>query len=247
MKPLFQEKIKTWLPVPEKKRKNLKKLFSLVAPKYQAVTRMLSLGRDASWKKMLVRQLPTYQAPECLDLACGTGDLCFLLAQRFPEGRIQGLDFNDEMLAKAHERNNFKNISFINQDMCNLKSISSGSIDIVTGGYALRNAPDLNSALNEVFRVLKVGGIASFLDFSKPPKKWLQKMHYVILKSWGSLWGVLFHGRPEVYAYLAESLSVFPDREQLKQKFKSHGFQEISSQLLFGGMLEIIQCKKGSE
>ena len=93
-------------------------------------------------------------------------------------------------------------------------------MDIVTGGYALRNAPDLGTAIDEISRVLKPCGVAAFLDFSKPSGKILQKMEYWALKTWTGPWGTLLHRNREVYRYIAESLQPFPDRSQLRDIFR---------------------------
>ncbi len=242
MKSLFKQKMQTWLNLAGLKRDNLETLFTVSAPKYQWATRALSLGQDSLWKKRLIKNLPAYPAPQCVDIACGTGDLSFLLARRYPRGRVLAIDYNQEMLKLARAGNSFNNIEFIREDMCNLTSICSESIDLVTGGYALRNAPDLDQALGELKRILKIGGTASFLEFSRPSGRFMQRVQYYILKGWGGLWGLLLHGNPEIYAYLAESLKVYPTHNELMNKFTKLGFKEVSSRPLFCGMLKIITC-----
>ena len=117
-------------------------------------------------------------------------------------------------------------------------------VDIVTGGYALRNAPDFDQTLCEIFRVLKPGGKAFFLDFSKSHRGGLQKLGYVILKIWGSTWGILFHKNPDIYGYIAESLRTYPDRRTLKKKVLSHGFTDFNSSTFFLGLIEMFDFKK---
>ena len=244
MNHLFKQKMQAWLGLPAKKRENVNKLFSIIASKYQFATRALSLGRDTVWKKMLINNLPADSSLHCVDIACGPGDLCFLLADRYSKGEITGIDFNQNMLTIARHNNPYPNIDFVEADMCDLQMIPSDSIDVVTGGYALRNAPDLEKFLLEVARILKKGGVVSFLEFSKPPSQIKQKIQFVILKTWGSFWGILLHRQYEVYAYLAESLKAFPDHQDLNKKLASAGFESVQRQPLFFGMLNIINCKK---
>jgi demethylmenaquinone methyltransferase/2-methoxy-6-polyprenyl-1,4-benzoquinol methylase len=187
--------------------------------------------------------LPPYESPVCLDLACGTGDIAFLLAGKYPRGRITGVDITEPMLDIARHRNTHLNVSFANQDMGSLDIISE-SVDIVTGGYALRNAPDLGTAIDEISRVLKPGGVAAFLDFSKPAGKIPQKIEYWGLKTWTGLWGTLLHRNHEVYSYIAESLRRFPDRPHLRGVFQSKGFSVIDSRLFFGGVTELLMVQK---
>ena len=79
-------------------------LFSVVAPRYDLVTQLLSFGRDRSWKRRLVALLPRFDQPVALDLACGTGDIAFLLTDRYPRGEVTGLDLTAEMLTRARGR-----------------------------------------------------------------------------------------------------------------------------------------------
>jgi demethylmenaquinone methyltransferase / 2-methoxy-6-polyprenyl-1,4-benzoquinol methylase len=147
------------------------------------------------------------------------------------------------MLNIARHRNTHPNISFVNQDMGSLEIVSE-SVDIVTGGYALRNAPDLGVAIDEISRVLKPRGVAAFLDFSKPGANIAQKMEYWGLKIWTGLWGVLLHRNHEVYSYIAESLQRFPDRHHLRNIFLEKGFSVIDSRLFFFGITELLVVQK---
>ncbi|MBV9180816.1 MAG: ubiquinone/menaquinone biosynthesis methyltransferase [Acidobacteria bacterium] len=227
----------------ETKKYYTERNFSEVAHRYDFITRALSFGRDSAWKRALIALLPSYESPVCVDLACGTGDIAFLLADRYPRGRITGVDITEPMLDIARGRNGHPNVSFANRDMGSL-DIASGSVDIVTGGYALRNAPDLGTAIDEISRVLKTSGVAAFLDFSKPDGKIPQKIEYWVLKTWTGLWGTLLHRNHEVYSYIAESLERFPDRARLRKIFESKGFSVIDSRLFFAGVTELLIVQK---
>lgn len=116
--------------------------------------------------------------------------------------------------------------------------------DIVTGSYALRNAPVVRRALAEIHRVLKRGGIAASLDFSKPASLRRQQIELAILRLWGSFWGKLLHRDPDTYAYIAESLRQFPDRESLYQLCSEAGFEIVTSKLFYFGVVECLVPKK---
>jgi demethylmenaquinone methyltransferase/2-methoxy-6-polyprenyl-1,4-benzoquinol methylase len=230
----FSLKLGKHLESPDSKRFYNEQIFSEIAPRYDFITRALSFGRDAAWKTDLIAALPCREKPVCLDLACGTGDLSLLLADKYPQGRITGLDITESMLAIARARSGHAHVAFINQDMNKLK-FDPNSADIVSGGYALRNAPDLESTMDEVNRVLKPGGIAVFLDFSKPPARFPQFLIY---------WGVLLHQNHEVYSYIAESLQRFPDRERLRRMFEARGFTVVRSRLYLLGIMELLVMEK---
>lgn len=239
----FTLKIGDHLKKADTKKYYNEQVFSEIAPRYDFITRALSLGRDVSWKRDLVSALPAHEAAVCADLACGTGDIVFLLAKKYPRGNITGIDITEPMLQIASIRNTYGNAKFSNQDMCELKFVEE-SIDIITGGYALRNAPDIDIVVAEIYRVLKPGGTAAFLDFSKPEKAYLQKLEYWILKLWTGFWGIVFHHNHEVYSYIAESLKMYPDRLQLRLKFEQKGFEIKKSCLYFLGITELLVVQK---
>jgi demethylmenaquinone methyltransferase/2-methoxy-6-polyprenyl-1,4-benzoquinol methylase len=231
------------LDCPEAKLAYNRLHFSEAARHYDLGTRMLSLGRDASWKRQLVDALPDEPAT-VLDLACGTGDICFLLAERFPKASIEGLDLTRDMIEIAEARNHFgARVGFVQGDICNL-AYDDASQELITGSYALRNAPDLSRALQEIHRVLRPGGVAAFLDFSKSVSRSVQTIQYWALRIWGGLWGLLLHRNPSVHGYIAASLRCYPDRRQLNLLFRQLGFEHISSKSFVFGCVELVLLRK---
>ena len=220
-----------------------RRMFQAIAPEYDFINRVLSLGLDKTWKNSLVGELPDSKAPACLDIACGTGDITFRLAEKYPAGSIVGLDVTEAMVDCARARNTFGNITFAIGDMCRMEFADS-SFDIVTGGYALRNAPNLEQALVEIRRVMKPGASAAFLDFSKPTNRLLQKIELLLLKLWVGLWGILLHRNPQPYTYIAESLKQFPDSTSLKQLIDRLGLVNVRSDKHFFYFAETVSFQK---
>ncbi len=239
----FQIKPREHLDDPARKRALNRNLFEAVAPRYDAITRGLSFGRDAAWKDRLISSLPPLAAPECLDLACGTGDLAFRLAARYPQGRVLGLDITPAMIERARARNRNPRVRFEVGDL-GRTGLPHAAFDIITGGYALRNAGDLEEAIAEVFRLLKPGGAAAFLDFSKPPNRAAQRIELALLKFWGGAWGWALHRNPDVYGYIADSLARFPDRVELARRFVAAGFEIAESRRRFFGVVELVSLRK---
>jgi demethylmenaquinone methyltransferase/2-methoxy-6-polyprenyl-1,4-benzoquinol methylase len=204
----------------------------------------MSLGRDGAWKKALVNSLPDFPSPLCVDLACGTGDLSFLLAEKYPGGRIVGLDLSGPMIDLARERNRCGNVRFARMDM-SAPGFSAGTVDVVTGGYALRNATELGPVLDEVRRILKPGGVAAFLDFAKPATRFLQAPERWLLAAWCGFWGLALHADPGIHGgYIASSLSSFPDRSMLRELIVSRGLEPVSSRRFFLGITELFVFRK---
>jgi demethylmenaquinone methyltransferase/2-methoxy-6-polyprenyl-1,4-benzoquinol methylase len=239
----FALKARDHVRAPERKRLFNERHFGEAASRYDFATKAMSLGRDAAWKRALVAALPEHPAPACVDLACGTGDVAFLLAERYPGGTVTGVDIAAPMLALARARNRFPNLRFGSGDMGALP-FSDGSVDIVTGSYALRNAPELRTALAEIGRVLAPGGVVAVLDFSRPESPTLQKAQYLLLRGWCGLWGFLLHGTSEVHGYVAESLAVFPDRRRFAGILREEGFEVVSSRRFFLGITEFLMLRR---
>jgi ubiquinone/menaquinone biosynthesis methyltransferase len=218
-------------------------LFTEVAPKYNFITKALSFGRDGSWKKKLIKRLEYKSKASCLDIACGTGDITFLLAKKFKDGEIIGIDLNEKMISIAKNLLKYNNVIFKESDMCNT-GFAADRFDYITGGYALRNAPDIKIALQEFYRILKVGGTAVFLDFSKSNFYLFKAFQILMLKIWGSFWGLVAHGNPDIYAYIAKSLELFPAKKEINNILKSIGFINIKRKMLFFGFVELISFEK---
>ncbi|MDF3128591.1 class I SAM-dependent methyltransferase [Kiritimatiellaeota bacterium B1221] len=225
---------------PESKRQYNRTLFKEVAPRYDLIARVLSFGRDSAWKKWLLKSLPDDGPSQILDLACGTGDLTRALAERYPRAQVTGLDLTPEMLELTHGP---EQIIWKEGDMCKLQE-NEETNDIITGGYALRNAPDLDTCLGEISRVLKPGGCAAFLDFSAPVSPLFRRIHYGLLWGWGAFWGLCLHGKPSVYVYIAKSLARFPDHQQLHRQLENHQLPVVNSRRFMLGMIEVLICKK---
>ena len=241
---------------PARKRAHNRRLFTVVAPRYDLVTRVLSLGRDRAWKRRLIAELPPAPPREAprplvLDLACGTGDLTFALAERYPQAEVTGLDLNPEMLDFARRRAAASSPasvssadpvpSFREGDMQDLP-FADGSVWVVTGAYAVRNAPDLRATLAEIRRVLRPDGQLALLEFSHSARRRVSALQLGLLRFWGRLWGRILHGDPEVYGYIADSLAAFPHLDALEHALCEAGFTEVRSRRYMFGLLAITRA-----
>ncbi|MEW6718917.1 MAG: class I SAM-dependent methyltransferase [Thermodesulfobacteriota bacterium] len=243
MGPRFSLKAREHLGTAGEKRRFNALHFEEAARRYDIATKAMSLGCDPFWKRRLVDSLPDLPSPVCVDLACGTGDLSFLLAGRYPRGSVAGVDLVPAMLSLARGRNRHPNVRFVRGDMCALP-FPDGCADIVTGGYALRNAPDLKVALAEIRRVLKDGAVAAFLDFCRPEAELPRRIQYRVLRSWCGLWGRILHGTFEVHGYVADSLERFPGRRRFREILEEEGFLLAGSHRFFPGTTELLVLRR---
>jgi len=127
--------------------------------------------------------------------------------------------------------------------MCAME-FPEGSVDVVTGSYALRNAPDLPRALGEIRRILKPAGTAAFLDFSKPRSAIFRIPQHLLLRTWCGSWGLILHGNHEIHGYIAASLAAFPDRGDLLDLFAQSGFSLVLAKRFFLGITELLVFRR---
>jgi len=239
----FTLKIKEHILTPDGKRAYNEQHFTEAASRYDVATRAMSFGRDAAWKRSMVAELPGLPEPSCIDLACGTGDIAFLLAEKYPKGKVVGIDLTEPMLDLARKRNTNGHVNFLCGDMT-ATGLPDADADVITGSYAVRNAPDLRQAFQEIYRLLKPNGVVALLDFSKPANHYLQRLQCTVLRFWCGFWGLMLHGNAEIHSYIAASLEHFPDRDQLRALIDETGLCICHSQRFYLGILELLVLRK---
>jgi demethylmenaquinone methyltransferase/2-methoxy-6-polyprenyl-1,4-benzoquinol methylase len=171
-----------------------------------------------------------------LDLASGTGDIAVAAADA--GARTIGLDITHRMLelSRARVSTRQRPIPFLTGDMTALP-FATRSFDLVTTGYGLRNVPDLDTAIDEIARVLKPGGRLLSLDFNKPEHALVRAAYLGYLTVVGSTLGLLLHGDPDTYRYIPASIRRYPGARGIAARLSARGFERVEVvPLLFGLM-----------
>ena len=217
---------------PQSKRQYVRRLFATIADRYDLITRVLSYGQDARWKAKLVAMANVKDGERALDLACGTGDIAFAVAER--GARTTGLDITHRMLQLASSRSS--RVSLITGDMTTLP-FRSDSFDLVTTGYGLRNVPDLDAAIAEIARVLRPRGRLLSLDFNRPESAVIRAAYLTYLTAVGATLGWILHRDPDTYRYIPASIRRYPGARGVAVKLVARGFTNVRIvPLLFGLM-----------
>jgi ubiquinone/menaquinone biosynthesis methyltransferase len=223
---------------PEAKRRHVHRLFTTIAHRYDLVTRVLSFGRDQHWKARLLDLSGTHRGKAVLDLACGTGDLAYGAAGR--GASVVGLDLTLRMieLARHRKEGRARQVRWLVGDMTNIP-IASGSVDIVTTGYGLRNVPDLPGALREITRVLRPGGCLCALDFDRPESPVVRAIYLTYLNIVGGTLGWILHRDRETYQYIPASIRRYPGARGVARMMHDAGFDDVRHLRVFGGFMAI--------
>ena len=234
------------IATPEGKRRYVRTLFATIADRYDFITVVLSYGRDQRWKRRVIDLAAPSPAMRAADLATGTGDLAFALAAR--GARVVGLDITPRMIELAVRRARLLAPpnrgperavpQFMVGDMVALP-FASGSFDLVTTGYGLRNVSDLQAAIDEILRVLKPGGQALSLDFNRPSNPAVRAVYLVYLTMVGGMLGWILHRDPDTYRYIPASIRNYPGAEAVARLMETRGFARVRYYRVLGGLMAI--------
>lgn len=223
---------------PDAKLAYNRRLFATIAPRYDLITRLLSYGQDARWKRR-VREIVEAEGAgaSVLDLACGTGDVALSLAGA---RRVAGLDLTQGMLDIAKRRSQIASlrVSWLAGDMMRLP-FANASFDVVTTSYGLRNVPVLSEALREIARVLRPGGLLVSLDFNKPESSIVRAVYLGYLTAVGGLVGLALHGDSETYRYIPHSIRRYPGARGVAEAITDAGFGDVRIEPKLGGLMTI--------
>ena len=214
-------------------KEQIRGMFDSIAPDYDRLNHILSLGADRSWRKRSVNAVACPdRTRRFLDLACGTGDYSLALARAMhPDSRITGVDISQGMLEimkrKVLENNLEDKITVINADAASLPFPDS-SFNCVTIAFGIRNFQDRGAALREILRVLDKGGQLVILELSMPSNKFLRWIFNLGFKTLAPLIGGRFSGNREAYRYLPESVSAFPGKEEWMAFMRDCGYASVT-------------------
>ncbi len=209
----------------------VRQMFSRLAWRYDFVNDVMSFGLHRLWKRQTVdRALGGGRRPadvRVLDLCCGSGDLCFLAEEKGAR-TVVGADFTLPMLAVARRRRarDGRRSRFVQADALSLP-FPDAAFDAITISYGLRNVADLDAALREMRRVLAPGGRAVVLDFGKPDGRVAAALYGAFLHTMMPAVGWLFHGDPQTYLYIPESLERFPAQRGVERMMQAAGFSNV--------------------
>lgn len=227
----------------EPKVDQIRRMFNRIAPKYDQLNRIISLGLDRSWRKRALHLLAPYAPQRVLDVATGTGDLAIEIIQTIPSAKeVVGVDISEEMMRvgqeKVHQAGLDTKISFERQD-CTAMTFEADSFDAATIAFGIRNFSDIPAAAAELHRVLRTGGVLIIAELSVPTNPLLRLGYKLYAGQIIPLIGRLISKDRDAYTYLPKSIAAVPQRERMVEILRKAGFSEAFYESIFPGTCTI--------
>lgn len=217
-------------------------MFARIAGRYDLANHLLSGGIDFWWRQKLVRAVRDARPATLLDLATGSGDVAFALADALPpDVRIVGMDFCEPMLEEAVKKRagspRWAPIEFRSGDGLALP-LPDRSYEAITISFGLRNMADRHQCLTEMRRVLRPGGRLFVLEFSQP-YRWFRPFYYAYLKYLLPAIAAVVTGDRSAYEYLCGSIEKYPDRFAMSGEIIRAGFRTAEARPLSLGIVSL--------
>jgi demethylmenaquinone methyltransferase/2-methoxy-6-polyprenyl-1,4-benzoquinol methylase len=212
----------------DSKKRQVSQMFNRIAPYYDFLNRLLSLGIDTQWRKRSIRQLDREKAKVILDVATGTADLALEASRQLDPEKIIGLDISNEMLEigrnKIRKKALDQLITLQEGDSENLP-FSDNTFDAITVAFGVRNFENLEKGLEEMYRVLKPDGKVVILEFSQPTAFPFKQLYNFYFRNILPAIGKLTSKDPRAYRYLYESVQAFPDGDDFLSILTKLGYK----------------------
>lgn len=224
------------------KGERIKEMFDAIAPRYDFLNRLLSLGIDKRWRKFAVSQVKVSEFGEVLDVATGTADVALELAAHTPPTvKITGVDFSEQMIELGKKKvalsTHAKRIA-LQVAPCEAIPFADNSFDAVTIAFGIRNVVNRLEGLQEMLRVLKPGGRVVILEFSNPRSKLFKALYNFYFIKVLPVIGGLF-SQFSAYKYLPDSVLEFPPQEEFMALMSRAGFSNTTCHDLTFGIASV--------
>ena len=225
----------------EGKKKQIADMFDNISHRYDLLNHMLSLGIDIRWRKKVIQMLQPFSPKTILDVATGTADLA-IEATTLDPIKVTGIDISEGMLEVGRKKiriQNLENLIELQQGDSENLNFLDNNFDAVIVAFGVRNFENLEKGLLEMFRVLKTGGHAVILEFSKPASFPFKQIYQSYFKQILPLIGKKISKDDSAYTYLPESVNSFPEGSAFEKILVDTGFRDIKIKPLTFGISTI--------
>ena len=208
-------------------------MFGRIAPHYDLLNRVLTVGIDRTWRRAVVRAAGPLEGRRAVDACCGTGDLTLELARA--GAQVVGVDFCVPMLERAGRKRAPGQRLFAHGDALALP-LEDDSCDVATVAFGIRNVADRAAGLRELARVVRPGGRVLVLELSMPPGPVLGRLYRLYFDRVLPGIGRLVSGDAAAYRYLPDTVMAWPEPEEFAREFEAAGLRECGFERLTRGI-----------
>jgi len=233
--------VKPYNQIDKSKKQEVAEMFDNISASYDFLNHFLSLGIDKIWRRKAIKQLRSIPVKKIIDIATGTGDFAIAALKLNPE-EVIGLDISAGMLAVGEQKMIKNKVdSIIKMQLGDSENIpyDSNYFDALTVGFGVRNFENLELGLTEMLRVLKPGGKAVILEFSKPKRFPIKQIFGFYSRYFIPFFGKRISKDAQAYSYLPESVAAFPEGKDFEDILRKIGYKNIESTLVSGGIATI--------
>jgi demethylmenaquinone methyltransferase/2-methoxy-6-polyprenyl-1,4-benzoquinol methylase len=233
---------------PDKTPSRIAGMFDAIAPRYDLLNHVLSVGLDKRWRNLAVDALRLQPESIVLDLCTGTADLAIATARRVPRSSVVGVDFAGAMLrlglAKVRRLGMGHRIHLVRGDAACIP-LPDGSCDAATIAFGIRNVAEPERALAEIARVLRPSGRLAILEFGQPAIPGIRRLYSWYFRYVLPAVGRVVSKHTSAYSYLPASVGTFPPPPEFARTIARHGFSQVSAVSLTFGIVYLYIAERG--
>jgi demethylmenaquinone methyltransferase / 2-methoxy-6-polyprenyl-1,4-benzoquinol methylase len=229
---------KSVLPPLEEKRSFVREMFTDIAPRYDLMNRLMTLGRDQTWRRTVIRFCALPKGGSLLDVATGTGDIAYETLRLDPAAHPAGIDLTREMMLRGQGKGGGLTFPFVEGDALALP-FDDNTFDAAASAFMMRNVVDIPAAFAEQMRVIKPGGRVVCLEITLPDTPLFGALFRFYFFKIVPVVGGIITGQRQAYTYLPHSATNFPRPMVLAEIMRSVGLRHVGYQLAMLGTVAV--------
>ena len=229
------------------KKQQMEEMFDQLAPTYDKMNSLFSLGIDGYWRREALRVLKKFPCIHILDIATGTGDFSILAHKILQPKKINAIDISDGMMDVGREKikaKGLENIITFDQQDCSDMTFPDNTFDAAMSSFGVRNFEDIDKSFKEVLRVLKPGGVFLFIELTRPEEPPMKELYNCYTNYVMPYLSDIIATEQRAYNYLPNSIGAFPQGREMMLILKKNGFKRIRLRRLTLGITTLYIAEK---